>query len=206
MLTFLTSTLHLQKSPSKIGLLSLSGFTLIELMITISLISIISAIALPNFSTFLVKSRVDNEISRLQRLLLTTRNSAINLQVPVTLCPLDSQNTCSSLWHNKLSVFTDSNDNNKYDIDNNEILITTKSMISTEDNLQYGLGRNRIKYSPTGRTSGWGSNGTLKYCPKQYSDFSRGIVIATSGRLYPSSDLNGDGINQTRNKQNIVCR
>ena len=43
------------------------GFTLVELMITIAIAATLMAIALPNFSSFLVEPRVDNEISQLQR-------------------------------------------------------------------------------------------------------------------------------------------
>jgi len=182
------------------------AFTLIELMISISVISILASIALPNFTEFIVKVRVDNEISQLQRLLLTARNQAINTQFPVTLCPLNSQNQCNTQWNKAISVFIDLNNNNIYEPLNNETLVRTKSIIFDGDKLQYGLGRNRIKYAPTGRTTGWGSNGTFKYCPKNHNEKSRAIVISTSGRLYISNDIDNDGKDETRNGAEIVCR
>jgi len=184
----------------------LKGFTLIELMVSVSVISILAVIAVPNYSKFIVKMRVDNEISRLQRLLLTARNHAISVQYPVTLCPLNEQNQCTSQWQGEIGVFIDSNDNKIYEPASNEVLIAMKDFAFAGDLLQYGLKRNRIKFAPTGRTTGWGSNGTLKYCPKNHNDHSRAIVISTSGRFYSSRDINGDGKDQTRNGSNIICR
>ncbi|MCI2283147.1 prepilin-type N-terminal cleavage/methylation domain-containing protein [Colwellia sp. MSW7] len=64
------------------------GFTLIEIMVAISIVAIMTTIALPSLNTFIVKMRVDNEISELQRLLLTARNLAINTGKNTTVCPL----------------------------------------------------------------------------------------------------------------------
>jgi len=182
------------------------AFTLIELMVSISIVSILTSIALPNLNEFRVKMRVDSEISQIQRLLLTARNQAINTQFPVTLCPLNTQNQCNTQWDKEISVFIDLNNNNIYEPLNNETLIRTKSIIFDGDKLQYGLGRNRIKYAPTGRTTGWGSNGTFKYCPKNNEEQSRAIVISTSGRLYISGDIDNDGKDETRNGREIACR
>jgi len=184
----------------------ITGFTLIELIVSVSITSILAAIAIPNFSDFIVQMRVDNEISRLQRLLLTARNHAISVQYPVTLCPLNEQNQCTTQWQDEIGVFIDSNDNKVYEPASNEVLIAMKDFAFEGDKLQYGLRRNRIKFAPTGRTTGWGSNGTLKYCPKNHIDHSRAIVISTSGRFYSSRDINGDGKDQTRNGGNIICR
>jgi len=184
----------------------IKGFTLIELMVSVSIVAILTAIAAPSFSDFIVEMRVDNEISRLQRLLLTARNHAITMQSPVTLCPLNEQNQCTSQWQDEIGVFIDSNDNKIYEPASNEVLIAMKDFAFEGDRLQYGLRRNRIKFAPTGRTTGWGSNGTLKYCPRNHNDHSRAIVISTSGRFYSSRDINGDGRDQTRNGGNIICR
>ncbi len=180
------------------------GFTLVELMVTIAIVSIISAIALPNYSSFLAQLRVDNEISELHRLLLTTRNIAINSGQRVTLCPLNENNRCSGEWHKELSVFIDLNNNNTYEQVVGESIIKVKAEISLDDQLIYANKRFKIMYSPSGQLSGL-SNGTFKYCPKHYQDKSRGIIIARSGRLYVSNDMNGDGIDENRGYKKITC-
>ena len=52
---------------------------------------------------WLVRMRIDNEISQLHRLTNTARNTAVSLQQPVTLCPLNNGN-CSNDWTAQLTV------------------------------------------------------------------------------------------------------
>lgn len=185
---------------------SIKGFTLIELMISVSLVSILTSIAIPNFNEFMSRMRVDNEIYQLQRLLLIARNSAINTNQNVTVCPIDVNSNCSTDWQKNIIVFIDTNNDNTYSPDLNEVIIRRKTSVKINDRLQYGLRRSRIKFAPTGRTTGWGSNGTLKYCPQGLPEFSRAIVIATSGRFYSSTDIDNDGKDETRNGNEIFCR
>lgn len=182
------------------------GFTLIELIVSTVILAILATIAIPNFSFFLAKSRVDNEIAQLHNLLLVARNHAVNLEMPITLCPLNEQQKCHSNWQAELSVFIDLNDNKTFEPGSNETLLRVKPPVSEGDKLQYGLYRKRIKYAPTGRTTGWGSNGTFKYCPKNFNSLARGIVIATSGRLYLSDDIDDDGKHENRSGVEIQCR
>ncbi|MEI6893893.1 MAG: GspH/FimT family pseudopilin [Colwellia sp.] len=180
------------------------GMTLIELMVSVSITSILTAIALPNLHPFIVQLRVDNEISRLGRLLLVARNYAINSGDKVILCPLNDDGTCSIDWHKELSVFVDSNGNRKFDMADNELLISTKSPIVFGDILKYGTNRDKITYQATGHLFGL-SNGTFKYCPEGYEYMSRGVVVARSGRFYTTTDTNLDGRDETRSNKVISC-
>jgi type IV fimbrial biogenesis protein FimT len=179
--------------------------TLIELIVSISITSILTTVALPNFNVFVVQLRVDNEISRLARLLLTARNYAISSGDTVIICPLLSNGVCTTHWHEELSVFVDSNGNQQFDSANNELLVATKSAIKSGDILTYAKTRTKITYQATGHLFGL-SNGTLRYCPKGYQDKSRAIVVARSGRFYATTDINSDGKDETRSKQEVICK
>jgi type IV fimbrial biogenesis protein FimT len=180
------------------------GMTLIELMISVVITSILSTIALPSFNDFIVQLRVDNEISRLARLLHTARSHAISSGDNVIICPLENNSTCSVNWYEQLSVFIDSNGNKKFDSTDGELLIATKSPAVSGDILKYAINRNKITYQPTGHLFGL-SNGTLRYCPKGHEEKSRAIVVARSGRFYATTDSNNDGYDETRSNKKISC-
>lgn len=192
-------------SPTFFSARQKQGFTLIELMVSIAVVAILSAIALPSMNTFLVKMRVDNEISELQRLLLTARNTAINTGQNTTVCPLTG-NTCTNNWQNVVSVFT----NNSNTTNNNiysaatEQRVKVKEAITANDSLQFDT-LTRIVYTPTGRILFPTVASTFKYCPQNDTDRSRGIDISISGRSYTTSDTDNDGKDEDRNGNEIVC-
>jgi type IV fimbrial biogenesis protein FimT/type IV fimbrial biogenesis protein FimU len=180
-----------------------NGFTLAELMITIALLSILTAIALPNLNLFLVKMRVDNQVSEMHRLLLTARNISVNTGMNTTVCPLES-GVCTSNWDKEISVFTnDSNtvDNKKYDA-STERIVKTKESLSSNDKLQFSM--DSIIYTPTGRTI-TATASSFNYCPKDYASVSRGVQVSSTGRVYTSTDSNGDDKDEDRDGNAIVC-
>lgn len=178
------------------------GFTLVEVMVAIAVVAILSAIALPSLNNFMVQMRVDNEVTELQRLLLTARNMAINTGKNTTVCPLYSGN-CTNNWQNEISVFT--NDTNapgeSESFAANDELVKIKEAIKSNDKLEFDF--NFVIYSPSGQLIS--SDGTFSYCPKDKADESRGITLSLSGRSYLSSDTNNDGKDEDRSGNEIVC-
>lgn len=178
--------------PPTVNKTLVQGFTLVELMITIAVASIIIAIALPNLGSFTTKLRVDNEVTTLHRLLLNTRSEAISSGVNATLCPLKSNDTCDNItvWTGRIGIITING------------LIKERKAIQSGDKLDFTF--SNVTYNPTGQLSN-DNIGSFNYCPKDYTDYSRAVFLGLSGRAYLSSDINGDGRDQDRNNNNIVC-
>ena len=83
------------------------GFTLIELLITVTLVGILAAIAVPNFSSIIQKSKADSEVSDLQRALNFARLEAINRGVNMSVLP-----TSGTAWTTELKVVLSSDTTN----------------------------------------------------------------------------------------------
>ena len=179
-----------------------SGFTLVELMVTVAILAIVTAVALPNFGDFIRKTKVDNEISELHRLLLTARNTAINTDQNVTICAIGTGSKCTggSGWKNDIVVFIDANSNST--LDAGEEVIRRKEAADSNDRMEFTSAS--IIYTPSGRTT-VDTSGTFKYCPKEHVDDSRGIEVSASGRVYATADQDKDGKDETRDGSNFTC-
>jgi len=181
------------KSKKHNSLITDHGFTLVEVMVTIAIAAIAITIAVPSLSSFTMQMRVDNEVTELQRLLLTTRNAAINSGQNATLCPLKVDDTCenSRNWKGRIGVVSFDG------------LIKEREPIQAGDSLNFNL--NSVTYSPSGQLS-TANNSLLifSYCPNGNTDYCRGVGLSLSGRAYLSSDINGDGKDQDRNGNNIT--
>jgi type IV fimbrial biogenesis protein FimT/type IV fimbrial biogenesis protein FimU len=203
--TNLKNQLHQKSSLSSVGLHcpmprdnitklkhKVLGFTLIEVMVAIAIAGIALTIAIPGLSSFTLSMRVDNEVSEIQRLLMTTRNAAINAGAQAFLCPLADDDTCANNnnWAGRIGVIT------------NDVLIKEREAIDTGDLLQFGF--NQVIYSPSGQLAN-NNIGTFNYCPQGKNDYSRAVILSLSGRTYLSADINGDGRDQDRDNNYIDC-
>ena len=168
------------------NMFELKGFTLLELLFSLLMLAILINIGIPSFQRFIVSTRVETEILKLDNLLVIARQHAINHENFVTLCPLNVTNQCHQQWQQKLTVFTDANNNRIYEPELAEVIIAEKQAIVKGDVLQYGKSRVGLTFNRQGALSAWGQNATFSYCPKGYPDKNQGIIVATTGRSYNS--------------------
>ncbi|OKY25750.1 GspH/FimT family pseudopilin [Thalassotalea sp. PP2-459] len=178
-----------------------AGFTMIELLVTVTILGIASIIAIPALNQFIIKNKTDNEAIYLQRFVLTARNAAINSGQQVTICPLNA-GTCTNDWSKDISMFINTTDPSKYDAAA-ETMVKVKDQISSGDKLLFNDGATLI-YSPTGRLVN-GRNISLIYCPKAHHSMARGVTISLSGRAYITQDTDNDNKDEDRAGNELNC-
>lgn len=83
------------------------GFTLIELMVTLLVVAIVAAIAVPSFNQLMSDTRAQTLANNLVSALNLARTEAIKRGQPVTLCPSSDGASCGATWSDGWLLFVD---------------------------------------------------------------------------------------------------
>lgn len=93
-----------------------SGLTLIELIITLSIIAILCAVAFPSWQQQRAQIEQKRTLYDLTNLIRQAKLEARLRHRNVLICPLDTSSTCqSSGWSNEVMMFVDLNQNWQFD-------------------------------------------------------------------------------------------
>ncbi|WP_374601103.1 GspH/FimT family pseudopilin [Niveibacterium sp.] len=84
-----------------------SGFSLIELMVTLTVAGILLAIAIPPLTGALARQRISSTISDLSSDLALARSEAARVGQPVSVCASSDGTSCSTSWTNGWLVWVD---------------------------------------------------------------------------------------------------
>ncbi|MFB9866069.1 GspH/FimT family pseudopilin [Vreelandella sulfidaeris] len=164
---------------NNLNVVSNSGFTLLELLITLLLVGIVAAWGLPSFQLLAERTARYSDINRLQSAFTLARNSAISQRSQMTLCPAtEDRQSCAHEWSGELMVVR--GDKTQH-IANDDILRIFPTQRNTQ--VAYSRGWSRIRYDSLGYTSGF--NGSFTICPATRTDGAQGrkLVLSQLGRL-----------------------
>lgn len=86
-----------------------AGFTLVELVVTLSIVAILVTIAAPSFRDLMIRNRIDAETGGLTADLTFARTEAVRRGAPVVVCPTDAAaaSCVGSSWNAPRLVFVD---------------------------------------------------------------------------------------------------
>jgi type IV fimbrial biogenesis protein FimT len=159
------------------------GFTMLELMITLSIAAILLAVAVPSYQSVMVQSRLTTQANELMTALHYARSEAVKRGVRVTICKSSDGTACTSggSWQDGWLIFSDAGTTGTVD-GGDEILRVFPALNGStlEGGSNFG---NWISYRSNGRSQGSGSsnppNGTFSLCNHASG---RSIIINHSGR------------------------
>lgn len=162
----------------------LGGITLIEILITLALIAILLAWAVPDFVGLYQRNVLTSEANTLLTHLMHTRSEAVKRNLPVVICRSEDGYSClrstssRADWGVGWLIYANTDDDKVRDPAEPVIRVGNRlpSNISLHFNQWW-----RLTFKPTGRTS----NGTFTFCDPQAN--SRRIIVYRSGRFRVSN-------------------
>ena len=159
-----------QRSPIGWALHAESGFTLIELMVTLSVMAILLAVAVPSFQDVALSSKLTSLANNVVASAQLARSEAIKRNRPATLCASSNGATCTGAWTDGWVVLRDDG-----------------AVINAQKKLPDGFVMSGNVTSVSFSATGVGANpvtATLTICRKTPSVGSqeRVVSISTTGR------------------------
>lgn len=161
-----------------------SGFTIVELLVTISVVGILLALGVPSFHTTILNNRMSARVNEMVAEFSFARSEAVKRGSSVTICKRNNAgNACSNAagfeWKSGWIVFSDVDGDRMVDAGTDTILRVHGEMV--------GLSSLRIIYNAiTFNASGFAAginNNTMTFCDRRGLSQAKGLVLAKTGRL-----------------------
>lgn len=158
-----------------------SGFTFMELLVSLAILAIIFALAIPTYGSAMARAKMGEAESAI----FTSINNASNFSfiggTRAVLCPSENGISCQNSfdWSKGWIVFEDINANRERDSDDR--ILASTNQISPELQILTSEGRTRIAFQSGG--GNFGSNTHFKLCDKRRPKRSRSLFLSNTGRI-----------------------
>jgi type IV fimbrial biogenesis protein FimT len=145
------------------------GFTVMELLITVTVLGILLATGVPALKDFINNNRVTSQTNGHISVIQLARSEALKRGANMVVCASDDQATCTgkNTWADGWILFSDLNRNNAPDVGTGACLETEDCIITTRTGLPEGTtltsAANFVCFLPTG-LSGTNTSSSATSC------------------------------------------
>lgn len=181
-----------------------AGFTLLELLICLLIITVLCAISIPGLQALAANQRSDNIMRSLVDAIALAKSTAITTGEVVTLCRSANGSECRGRWQEGVLLFTDANADSQ--INQNDSVKRYFTFPDTDGVLSWRAFQNRqyIQFTSAGHTRN--QNGSFTYCSgNKKPELARQLIISRTARTRFAIDSDGDGIREDSEGKPLVC-
>ncbi len=168
-----------------------SGFTLGELMMTLTVAGVTLALAIPNFQTITRNNRQATSVNQLVSAMHLARSEAVTRNMQVTLCPSTDGAACGDGWENGWIVFPDRDQDRVVDAGED---ILSSATPADSLSLESGEFADSITFRPNGRAMADdfdANSGSFTFCDPRGAEFARVVQIGPTGQPTVPHDTSG---------------
>lgn len=173
------------------------AFTLLELLVTLSIAFVLMAIAGPNLQDMVIRARLDSQSSDLLSSLQLARSEAVMRNESVTLCVSSNGRDClasaAQQWENGWIA--------RLDASPTDILRVIAGFSQGFTLHADAVVGNSVTFAGNGSSSTFG---VLVSCYNGDVFNAKAVFVAASGRIYAGKDGNGNGIPEDEFSQDIA--
>ena len=171
------------------------GYTFIELLITLSISSILALTAFPSLSALIAQERSTVLTNSLARALAYARTEAITKNTIIMTCQSNNGSECnrSGNWHNGWIIFNDTNNSKQREPEEKLLHVYTAADNGTQAIFNGAANIDHyMKYKPSGQAY---PNGSFLICNPDIG-IGKALIMTQSGRLRLSKkQRDGSAIN-----------
>lgn len=166
-----------------------AGFTLTELLITMTVLGILAGLAFPPIMEFVQINRLTGQVNQFTGLLYYARSEAVRRGTRVTVCRSSDLSSCSTStnWENGRIVFVDGSTAGTKD-GTDEVLRKQEYLTGSNTLRGSDAFTNYVSFLSTGYASGTGSSsGSFRLCDSRGSSEAYTIFVNAAGRIRTAS-------------------
>ena len=165
------------------------GFTIVELMAVLAILSALLLIAAPSFVDTVKNSRLRSETYAMRATLANARSEAMTRRAPVIVCKTTDLATCDSdndPWSTAHLAFVD--EDNDGVVDTGELFMVREHNDSVEVTFRDfgGNAANRVRFSSRGDSLG--SSGTFTVCDDRGATAAAAVILNNAGDVRIADD------------------
>lgn len=157
---------------------SFSGFSLIDLMVTILIMALLSTMAIPAMSSWIDSVRARSAQKKFYSMATEARSIALRQSQITTLCNLQADE-CAYEFDLPVTLFVDSDSDAELDFDE-EIIRIVDLKLPEKINIRWNRSR-YMRFWPSGGTGAL--NGSLSYCDLEDTGNDFRVVVSRTGRV-----------------------
>ncbi|MEI7430443.1 MAG: GspH/FimT family pseudopilin [Betaproteobacteria bacterium] len=171
-------TAHLRNSCATF----ITGFSLTEMMVTLTIISLLLGLAIPSYQAFAASSYISSEVSELNSDIELARREALKLGQTVIVCPSKNAIDCTdqASWANGWIVFTTENDCSS----TNGTLLRIKHAFAsstTANYIPFEIGHSALCFSHLGVSSADNAGLFIFNTPPAKDKYKRCLTVSDTG-------------------------
>jgi type IV fimbrial biogenesis protein FimT len=162
-----------------------SGFTVIEMMIALSVLAVILTLAVPAFGRFIEQQQLTATANSLVGHLQFARGQAITRGTLVAACPSSDGRTCTggNRWEHGWIVYLDPEKAGQ-PAAADDVLRVVQPM---PEHFMHSGGRYRVRFKDRG--TAYGTNLTIRVCARGNPEAARAVIVSNPGRVRATRDV-----------------